>query len=132
MREHHMAIVVGECGGTAGVATIEDMLERLGGSRTGDRIEPQIVRLSRPRPCSTARVDIDELNEMFRTNIKARVRINQRLCLYLLGRMPNVGDRLSCGPAPNVLAVDGHRIRRPRHGRAGQPRTRTSPPRGQR
>jgi CBS domain containing-hemolysin-like protein len=114
----HMAIVVDEYGGTAGVATIEDMLEEIVGEIEDehDRIEPQIVRLSDTEAVFDGRVDIDQLNEMFHTNIKGEEFDTVGGCVFhLLGRMPNVGDEAeTAGLQLNVLAVDGHRIRRVR------------------
>lgn len=112
----HLAIVVDEYGGTAGLATIEDLLEEIVGEIEDehDRIEPQIVRLSENEAVFDGRVDIDQLNDLFHTDIKGEEFDTVGGCVFhLLGRMPLVGDEASTdGVHLKVLAVDGHRIRR--------------------
>jgi CBS domain containing-hemolysin-like protein len=112
----HLAIVVDEYGGTAGLATIEDLLEEIVGEIEDehDRVDPQIVRLSDTEAVLDGRVDIDELNELFHTDIASDEFDTIGGCvLHLLGRMPAVGDEAATdGVHLKVLAVDGHRVRR--------------------
>jgi CBS domain containing-hemolysin-like protein len=112
----HMAIVVDEYGGTAGLATIEDLLEEIVGEIEDEHDigEPQIVRLSDTEAVFDGRVDIDELNDLFHTDIKGEEFDTVGGCVFhLLGRMPAVGDEAATdGVHLKVLAVDGNRIRR--------------------
>ncbi len=112
----HMAIVVDEYGGTAGLATIEDLLEEIVGEIEDehDRVEPQVVKLSDTEAVFDGRVGIDELNEMFHTDIKGEEFDTIGGCVFhLLGRMPAVGDEAATdGVRLKVLAVDGHRVGR--------------------
>jgi CBS domain containing-hemolysin-like protein len=114
----HMAIVVDEYGGTAGLATIEDLLEEIVGEIEDehDIAEPQIVRVSDSEAIFDGRVDIDELNELFHTDIKGEEFDTVGGCVFhLLGRMPSVGDEAQTdGVQLKVLAVDGNRIKRVR------------------
>jgi putative hemolysin len=112
----HMAIVVDEYGGTAGLVTFEDLLEEIVGEIEDehDRVEHLIVRLSENEAVLDGRVDIDEVNELFHTDIDSDEFDTVGGCvLHLLGRMPAVGDEASTdGVRMRVLAVDGHRVRR--------------------
>jgi putative hemolysin len=62
----HMAIVVDEYGGTAGLVTMEDLLEEIVGEITDeyDTEEAQVERLSDGRIRVPGRTPIDELNEL--------------------------------------------------------------------
>ncbi|HXH21605.1 MAG TPA: hemolysin family protein [Dehalococcoidia bacterium] len=114
----HMAIVVDEYGGTAGLATIEDLLEEIVGEIEDEHDvgEPNIVVLSETEAVFDGRVGIDELNELFHTDIKGEEFDTVGGCVFhLLGRMPSVGDEAATdGVHLKVLAVDGNRIKRVR------------------
>ena len=115
-RRTHMAIVVDEYGGTAGLVTIEDLLEEIVGEIEDeyDRVEQQIVQLSDSEILFDGRVGIDELNDLFHTSIKGDEFDTVGGCVFhLLGRMPSVGDEAETGGLRlRVLSVDGHRIGR--------------------
>ncbi len=115
----HMAIVVDEYGGTAGLATIEDLIEEIVGEIEDehDRVAEQpIVRVSENEALLDGRVSIDDLNELFHTDIEADDFDTVGGCIvHLLGRMPTAGDEAAIdGLSFSVLAVDGHRVKRVR------------------
>jgi CBS domain containing-hemolysin-like protein len=113
-----IAIVVDEYGGTAGLVTIEDVLEEIVGEiRDEFDVEDQPVQLLAPDEVIVdARVGIDDLGEMFDVQIKKNdfdsiggFIINE------LGRIPSVGDNVRVnGISLKVLSVAGRRIKKVR------------------
>ena len=114
----HMAVVVDEYGGTAGIVTIEDLLEEIVGEIEDeyDRVEHPIVRVGDDEAIVDSRVAIEDLNELFRTNISDEDFDTVGGCVFhLLGRVPAVGDIVETNNVRfTVLSVEGHRVRRVR------------------
>lgn len=112
----HMAIVVDEHGGTAGLVTFEDLIEEIVGEVEDeyDRVEQQVVQMSNREALFDGRVSIDDLNDLFHTSITAEEFDTVGGCVFhLLGRMPVVGDEAETdGLKLQVLSVDRHRVRR--------------------
>ena len=75
-RKVHIAIVLDEYGGTAGLVTIEDLLEEIVGEIQDeyDEEEPLIVRLSDDEARIDGRADVDDLAELFDIEPRARGR----------------------------------------------------------
>jgi magnesium and cobalt exporter, CNNM family len=70
-QKFHMAIVVDEHGGTAGLVTMEDLLEEIVGEITDeyDTDEPQVERLTDGSLRVPGRTSIDEINELLDTDL---------------------------------------------------------------
>src|SRR5439155_4654108 len=70
-RKVHIAIVLDEYGGTAGLVTIEDLLEEIVGEIQDeyDVEEPMVVRLSEDEVRIDGRADVDELADAFETEL---------------------------------------------------------------
>jgi CBS domain containing-hemolysin-like protein len=125
MREKQIsiAIVVDEYGGTAGLVTIEDILEEIVGEiRDEYDIEEQPVQLlTASEVIVDARLPIDDLNEMFDLEIeKEDFDSIGGFIVNELGRMPNVGDQVGIdGIRLKVLSVTGRRIKKVRVTRVG-------------
>ncbi|MGH9204635.1 MAG: hemolysin family protein, partial [Vicinamibacterales bacterium] len=90
-----IAIVIDEYGGTAGLVTIEDLLEEIVGEIRDefDVEEQQVQLLPNDEAIVDARVSIDELSEMFHVEIqKNDFDSIGGFIVHELGRMPSVGD----------------------------------------
>lgn len=114
----HIAIVVDEYGGTAGLVTIEDLLEEIVGEIEDeyDRSEVTIERLGPDEAIVDARVSIDDLNEIFGLAVEGEDFDTVGGFVYhLLGRVPTPGDEVSAdGLRLHVLNVLGRRIKKVR------------------
>jgi len=92
----HMAIVVDEFGGTAGLVTIEDLIEEIVGEIADeyDREEPMIVPVGEGRYLIDARLDVDSLAELTGTDLPDQDWDTVGgLVLGLAGRVPKEGER---------------------------------------
>src|SRR6266704_2674488 len=95
-RQIHLAIVIDEYGGTAGLVTIEDILEEIVGEITDDYDQEQhpvewIEEGRRARV--TARLPVEELEELFDVRIDAEdVETVGGLLAQRLGRVPIAGS----------------------------------------
>jgi CBS domain containing-hemolysin-like protein len=112
----HLAIVVDEYGGTAGIVTIEDMLEEIVGEIEDeyDREEPTIEKVDDTEAIVDARVSIDDLNELLGLNIQGEDFDTVGGFVYHeLGRIPLAGDEVQAdGLRMKVLSVLGRRIKK--------------------
>jgi magnesium and cobalt exporter, CNNM family len=116
-RKVHLAIVLDEYGGTAGLVTIEDLLEEIVGEIQDeyDTEEPMVVRLSEDEARVDGRADVDDLVELF------DVRLDEEdeeqydtvggLVYHYIGGVPKVGDQVQLdGATLTVESTDGRRV----------------------
>lgn len=92
----HMAIVIDEFGGVAGLVTIEDALEEIVGELTDehDRAEPQVAYLGDGRYRVPARLSLDDLGELFDIEVEEDdVDTAAGLLAKALGKVPIPGSR---------------------------------------
>jgi putative hemolysin len=119
-----IAIVVDEYGGTAGLATIEDLVEEIVGEIEDEfDVREEEVQLVTPTEAIVdARLGIDALNEMFDLRIeKEDFDSLGGFIVNSLGRMPSVGDEVSVdGLVIRVLTVMGRRIKKVRVTKVGE------------
>jgi CBS domain containing-hemolysin-like protein len=90
----HVAIVIDEYGGTAGLVTIEDILEEIVGEIADeyDTERPAVEWLGNGRARVTARLSVDELEDLFDVRIEAEdVDTVGGLLAQRLGRVPIAG-----------------------------------------
>ncbi|MEI7814678.1 MAG: hemolysin family protein [Coriobacteriia bacterium] len=109
----HIAIVADEYGGTAGLITLEDLLEEIIGeiSDEYDREEPLITALDGGRFSVDARLPVDDLNEVFGTDIDIDADSVGGLFTEVAGRIPEVGESVSVdGLKLTVDELQGNRI----------------------
>ena len=94
-QRNHVAIVIDEYGGTAGLVTIEDILEEIVGEITDeyDNEQPPVEWLSDHSARVTARLSVTELGELFGVNLDdLDVETVAGLLAHQLGRVPIAGS----------------------------------------
>ena len=126
---HHLFIVVDEYGGTAGIITLEDVLEELVGELESELAEPQPVKerkaltedeiedapyvaLAWPRIVS-GRLNIDDANDEFDLDLPTDGSWDTvaGLVLTTVGGVPSVGSTMEVGQyLITVSKVDRHRV----------------------
>jgi CBS domain containing-hemolysin-like protein len=112
----HLAVVLDEYGGTAGLVTLEDLLEEIVGevSDAFDRSSPSVKRL----PDGSALVDglmlIEDVNQALGLHLEdAHYDTLAGYMLGRLGRVARLGDEVEMhGMRLRVEAMDGRRIAR--------------------
>ena len=120
MKENRIsiALVVDEYGGTAGVVTVEDLVEEIVGEIRDeyDAPEEEVEQLSSDEAIVDGRVGIDEINERFDTALqKDDFDSVGGFIINELGRMPNAGDAVTVdGISMKVMSVAGRRIKKVR------------------
>ena len=115
-RRIHMAIVVDEYGGTAGLVTIEDLLEEIVGEIEDeyDVARPAMEVISEDEVVLDAGTTTDVLKELFDYEIESEdFDTVGGFVIHQLGRLPSVGDEVEVeGLNLRVLSMSGRRIRR--------------------
>lgn len=115
-RKVHLAFVVDEYGGTAGLLTIEDLLEEIVGEIQDEydvNEEALYEKISESEYVFNARIDLDDLNDLL--DVAIPTDDSDTLGGYVfaeLGRVPTVNDSFrEHGLEISVEAVNGRRIR---------------------
>ncbi len=116
-RKVHLAVALDEYGGTAGLVTIEDLLEEIVGEIQDeyDEEEPLIVRLSEDEARVDGRSHIDELGELFDLRLSLEDEDEYDtvggLVYHRIGGVPKPGDRVQIdGLTLTVESTDGRRV----------------------
>jgi CBS domain containing-hemolysin-like protein len=95
-QRNHVAVVIDEYGGTAGLATIEDILEEIVGEIADEYDEneqPPVEWLSGDSARVTARLSVTELGELFGVSLEDEdVETVAGLLARVLGRVPIAGS----------------------------------------
>ncbi len=113
--KEHMAIVLDEYGGTAGVVTMEDLLEEIVGEILDEYDEPEA-----PVPVTTREgntlipgaTNIGELNSRYDLTVPDEEYTTVGGYVFgALGKLPAIGDRVTAGGATFVVReMDGRRV----------------------
>jgi CBS domain containing-hemolysin-like protein len=127
--QFHLAVVVDEYGVTAGIVTLEDLIEELVGeiADESDRDAPRLERVSEDELLIPGQMSIDEVNEELDVELpEGDWDTIGGLAFHLRGQVPREGDRITVGPYDLVVErVQGRRIRtvrliRREHAEVGQ------------
>jgi CBS domain containing-hemolysin-like protein len=119
-RKVHIAIVLDEYGGTAGLVTIEDLLEEIVGEIQDeyDVEEPMTVKLSEDEARVDGRASVDDLAELFDFDLEVLEDSEEYdtvggLIYHRIGGVPQPGDKVELEAQALTLTVestDGHRV----------------------
>jgi putative hemolysin len=117
-RRVHMAIVVDEYGGMAGLVTIEDILEEIVGEIQDeyDSEEPFVQFVTEDEYIFDARVDLDDLNRLMDVSLPTEDSDTLGGFIYTaLGKVPAMGDLVAYGEMEFLVeSVAGRRIKKVR------------------
>ena len=114
---NHLAVVVDEYGGTAGLLTIEDVLEQIVGD-IGDEHDqeqaPELVRQEDGSYLVSAKMRIEEFDEEIGSAMDTgEFDTVGGLVIHRLGRLPRAGERLQVADwVFEVTAADRRRVKR--------------------
>jgi putative hemolysin len=116
-RKVHLAVVLDEYGGTAGLVTIEDLIEEIVGEIQDeyDVEEPMIERLSDDEARVDGRAAVDDLQELFDTSFGLEDEDEYDtvggLIYHRIGGVPKPGDEVRVdGLILTVETTDGRRV----------------------
>jgi CBS domain containing-hemolysin-like protein len=109
----HLAIVLDEYGGTAGLVTMEDLLEEIVGPIYDEHDPQDRVGPSDGAPRLDGGMPISEFNTQFDASLDdADYTTVGGYIFGQLGRLPRVGDRVTVGPYTfEVVEMDGRRVK---------------------
>lgn len=122
-RKVHIVMIVDEYGGTAGLATIEDLIEQIVGEIQDeyDTEDPSIQPVSEGEYIVDARVLIHDVNGLLGLGLTAEAERLGGLIYEQLGRVPRVGDEVDLDEVlVTVLSVKGVRAQKLRLARRQQ------------
>jgi putative hemolysin len=115
-RKVHIAIIVDEYGGVAGLVTIEDILEEIVGEIQDeyDSEEPVVVTVSPDEATVDGRISLDDINAELGIELPTDTSDTlSGLISSSLGRVASVGDQVQFGAVElTVLSMHGRRIKK--------------------
>lgn len=114
-RKEHLAVVLDEYGGTAGIVTMEDLLEEIVGEILDEYDEPEsrATTTSSGETLLPGETHVAEVNEQYGTSVSEEDYTTIGGFVFgVLGRLPAVGDRVTAGGASfTVREMEARRIK---------------------
>ncbi len=120
-KRQQMAVIVDEFGGTAGIVTLEDVIEEIVGDIEDEfeRNAPEMEPAGRDCWNVDARMALSKMERALNVEVPEEERevdsVGGWILAHQTGQTPRVGDRVSYGEATmTVLEVSGRRVRKVR------------------
>ena len=117
LKKAHMVIVLDEFGGTAGLVTMEDLLEEIVGQIYDEYDRPDVPEAAakpggEASPVLPGSAEIKEVNERFGLALDdSDYTTIGGLLFGALGRLPKVGDKIALkGAVFEIVEMDGRRV----------------------
>jgi CBS domain containing-hemolysin-like protein len=109
----HLAIVLDEYGGTAGLVTMEDLLEEIVGPIYDEHDAQDRIGPDDGGPRLDGSMPISEFNSQYEASLDDTDYTTIGGYIFgQLGRLPRVGDRVTVGPFTfEVIEMDGRRVK---------------------
>jgi CBS domain containing-hemolysin-like protein len=109
----HLALVLDEYGGTAGLVTMEDLLEEIVGPIYDEHDEQDRAGPDEGGPRLDGSMPISEFNSQYGAQLDDTDYTTIGGYIFgQLGRLPRVGDRVTVGPFTfEVIEMDGRRVK---------------------
>ena len=109
----HLAVVLDEYGGTAGIVTMEDLLEEIVGAIYDEHDRPEAPEVLEGAPLLDGSLPITEFNAEYRTALSdVDYTTVGGFVFGELGRLPKAGDRVPAGGhLLEVVEMDGRRVK---------------------
>jgi magnesium and cobalt exporter, CNNM family len=109
----HLAIVLDEYGGTAGLVTMEDLLEEIVGPIYDEHDAQDRIGPDDGGPRLDGSMPISEFNSQYEASLDDTDYTTIGGYIFgQLGRLPRVGDRVTVGPLTfEVIEMDGRRVK---------------------
>lgn len=111
----HLAIVIDEFGGTAGILTVEDILEELVGEIADEhdfKVDEPLVKLEEHAAIADARLHMDDLEEMWDLELpRGEFDSIGGFVIEQLGRAPAIGDKITLELENETVTLIVHKMR---------------------